>query len=123
MTRALIVERDPLVGEGIAATLGMAGYAVSRCRGPAISWCPLLSGCACPLVERADVLVYAVAEARTIADGHALIDGLRSLYGDRALVLRGRSAEPTARRSAAPDAEQLILAIEDALADRGQMAG
>ncbi|HLA15995.1 MAG TPA: hypothetical protein VJZ72_03755 [Candidatus Limnocylindrales bacterium] len=128
MTRALLVEHDPAVAERIAATLAMVGYAVDRCPGPTVACCPVLGGCGCTLVERADVLVYNVVDARFAAGDVRLSDELRSLYRDRALILlgpdsgRGAIDQPggpgVVRLRNRADPERLALAIEDALADR-----
>jgi hypothetical protein len=128
MTRALLVEHDPAVGDRAAAALELAGYAVSRCPGPTVRDCPVLGGCGCALVEHADVLVYGAAEAWTTADGIRLLDALRSLYDDRAMVVVGsqdgragvdhRQMPHVVRIRAEPSVERLAIAVEDALADR-----
>jgi len=127
MTRALLVERDPAVAERIAAALAVVGYDVSRCPGPTLACCPVLGGCGCTLVERADVLVYNVADARFASGDVRLSSELRSLYGDRALILLGTDqvtpspavapGPGVVRLRGKPDPERLALAIEDALAD------
>lgn len=128
MTRALLVERDPIAAERIGAALELAGYIVSRCPGPSLNGCPVLEGCGCALVERADVLVYDIEDARTGSGGRSLIGELRSLYGDHGFVLfgsdHGRGPTEVATGSGVvrvrgePDVVRLTLAVEDALANR-----
>lgn len=127
MTRALLVERDPLVAERIAATLRFAGYEVTRCPGPTATACPILAGNGCVLVEHADVLVYDVLDARASDGASSVVGELRDLYADHPLVLVGRSGDGVNARIAAeagithlgadPDPARLALAMEDALAE------
>ena len=64
MTRVLVVQRDQAVAEQMAAGLRGAGYETELCGGPEREPCPVIADMPCPLVDRADVLVYdAWAEA------------------------------------------------------------
>lgn len=123
-----MVERDPIAGARIAAALEQSGYTVTRCDGPSVTGCPMLAGCGCTLVERSDVLVYGIADARFGAAGRTLLDELRALYGDHALVVVGSDTRHgpiefgadhgVIRLRGARGTERLALAVEDALAVR-----
>jgi DNA-binding NtrC family response regulator len=121
MTRVLVVQRDPAVAERIAADLGRAGYETELCGGPEREPCPIGSELPCPLVDRADVLVYDAWVAGDSDGGHQLISHLRDVYADLPVILtsttssldwvrtgscrsrasrsRGRSSTPSRRRS------------------------
>ena len=128
MTRALVVHLDPAMAAGEAAELCALGYLVERCPGPVRHICPVIHGRACPLAERADVLVYDIAALRHAEDDHAVGDELRALYADKPIVVVAGGAEPGAFEAVEPShgvlwlrgpttAERLGLIVEDALSD------
>ncbi len=129
MTRALVVHHLPATASTQASALRRLGFTVEQCRGPAACDCPVVDGRSCPLVERADVLVYDVAGLRLERDGRELGAELRALYADKPLVVVAGGAEPGALEANEPsdgvvwlrgalDAERLSLGIEEALGDR-----
>lgn len=129
MTRALVVHHLPAVGSDEVVALRTLGYLVEQCRGPAACDCPVVHGRSCPLVERADVLVYDVVGLRLERDGRELGAELRALYADKPLVVVAGGAEPGALEAiepsdgvvwlrGVPEAERLSLGIEEALGDR-----
>src|SRR5450759_1214818 len=56
--RAALVSRDPATASRQAEVLRAAGYDVETCGGPQHEPCPVLGGLPCPMVDRADVLIY-----------------------------------------------------------------
>ena len=128
MTRALVVHLDPTVAADEVAELCALGYLVERCAGPARRVCPILHGRACPLAERADVLVYDIAALRFGEDDHEVGDELRALYADKPMVVVAGGAEPGELDPVEPShgvvwlhgpttADRLALLVEDALSD------
>lgn len=87
MTRVLVVQRDPAVAEHMAAKLRSAGYEAELCGGPEHEPCPMVADMPCPLVDRADVLVYDAWIAGDAAGGEQLVSQLRELYADLPVVL------------------------------------
>ena len=73
MTRVLVVQRDPVVAEQMAASLRAAGYETELCGGPQREPCPVIADMPCPLVDRADVLVYDAWVAGNAFGGHELV--------------------------------------------------
>ena len=60
--RILVEAEDAGVRAAALTALGKAGYEVETCAGPRPGHpCPLLAGAPCPLVDRADVVVHALA--------------------------------------------------------------
>ncbi|MHB8959527.1 MAG: hypothetical protein ACYDAN_07870 [Candidatus Limnocylindrales bacterium] len=87
MTRVLVVQRDQAVAERMAASLRDAGYETELCGGPGREPCPVIADMPCPLVDRADVLVYDPWVAGDAIGGHQLVSALRELYVDLPVVL------------------------------------
>jgi hypothetical protein len=83
----------------------------------------------CPLVDRADVLVYDAWVAGDIEAGHHLVSELRDLYVDLPVVLT--SADPSIAwveregphrvipLGPLPSPDELVAAIEQAVTDQG----
>lgn len=87
MTRALVVQPDAAAASSDVAALACAGYVVEACSRRRLEGCPVLGGRPCRLVERADVLIYDTAVAPDRPSFRHLVDGLRGLYADKALVI------------------------------------
>jgi DNA-binding NtrC family response regulator len=129
MTRVLVVQRDPAVAERMAADLGRAGYETELCGGPEREPCPIGSELPCPLVDRADVLVYDAWVAGDSDDGHQLIAHLRDVYADLPVVLTSTSSSldwveregphRVLPLEGEPEPAALVDAIETALSDQG----
>ncbi len=129
MTRVLVVQRDAAVAERMAADLRHAGYEIELCGGPGRQPCPVVDDLPCPLVDRADVLLYDAWVAGDRDGGRRLITELRELYVDLPVVLTSvdRSLGWVEREGphrvialeARPTAAALVDAIETALADQG----
>ena len=129
MTRILVVQRDPAVAEQMAASLRDAGDETELCGGPEREACPVITDMPCPLVDRADVLVYDAWVAGDSVDGHELVSALREVYVDLPVVLT--SVDPSvgwAEREgphrviplgSRPTDTELIEAIEVALGEQG----
>ncbi len=129
MTRVLVVQRDPATAERMVAILHGAGYETELCGGPGQEPCPVMGDMPCPLVDRADVLVYDAWVAGDSVGGQQLVSQLREVYVDLPVVLtsvdgsvgwaeREGPNRVTALGSQPADAE-LIAAIEVALGDQG----
>ena len=141
MTRALVVHHDSSIAEREIAVLREAGFTVDACPGPFAAGCPILDGLPCSKAERADVLLYDIGLVPDRLAFRRFIERLRSLYGDKALVissddesapaLEGEDHEPGMREtqrggpsrgvvriSGRPTPEALRLAIEEALGNR-----
>lgn len=97
--RALVVEDDKGIANGLAASLGRAGYAVDLCHTLHSAWSALL-------VEHFDVLLLDLG----LPDG----DGLDLL--SRLRALRVKSSEPHALPR--PDMPVLIMTARDGVSDR-----
>jgi DNA-binding NtrC family response regulator len=129
MTRAVVVNADPEQAERQAAALRGAGYEVELCGGPRQDPCPVLDNLPCPLVDRADVLVYDAWIAGTSDAGRQLIADLRETYVDLPVVLTSvdRSLDWVATEGphrvtplvGKPTAEALTAAVQAALGDQG----
>jgi DNA-binding response OmpR family regulator len=129
MTRVLIVQSDPAVADRIAADLRAAGFETEQCGGPRQAPCPLNDELPCPLVDRADVLVYDAYVAGSGDSGRHLVSHLRDVYADLPVVLTSADAslgwvqmEGPGRVfpvQANPDAATIRAAIELALSDQG----
>jgi CheY-like chemotaxis protein len=129
MPRVLIVQRDVTIAEGMAADLRRAGYETELCGGPQQERCPIVEDLPCPLVDRADLLVYDAFVAGDSQGGHPLISHLRDVYADLPVVLTSADASldwveregpqrvfPLGDR---PGPAALRAAIETALNDQG----
>jgi DNA-binding NtrC family response regulator len=129
MTRVLVVQRDPAVAEQMAASLRGAGYETELCGGPERAPCPVITDLPCPLVDRADILVYDAWVAGDAAGGQGLVSALRDVYVDLPVVLTSvDESVDWAERSgphrvvplgSRPTDTELIAAIEIALDDQG----
>jgi CheY-like chemotaxis protein len=129
MTRVLVVQRDPVVAEQMAASLRGAGYETELCGGPQREPCPVIADMPCPLVDRADVLVYDAWVAGNAFGGHELVTALREVYVDLPVVLTsvdqsvGWAERDGPHRviplGSRPSDTELIEAIEVALGDQG----
>jgi DNA-binding NtrC family response regulator len=129
MTRVIVVQRDPAVGARIAADLRGAGYEIEQCDGPGHAPCPVIGGLPCPLVDRADVLLYDAWAAGDSAGGRRLVAELRDVYADLPVILTSADRsldwvdEEGPNRVTAfeghPTGEVLVAAVEQALADQG----
>jgi DNA-binding NtrC family response regulator len=129
MSRVLVVQRDPAVAERMADGLRRAGYEIERCGGPEHEPCPVIADMPCPIVDRADVLVYDAWVAGDATGGQQLVNELREVYADLPVVLT--SVDETvgwAEREglhrvfplgSRPSDEQLIEAVEAALGEQG----
>jgi DNA-binding NtrC family response regulator len=129
MTRVLVVQRDQAVAAQMIAELHRAGYETESCGGPGAEPCPVVVDLPCPLVDRADVLVYDAWVAGDIEAGHQLVSELRELYVDLPVVLT--SADPSVDwverdgphrvvpLGPQPSTAELMAAIELAVTDQG----
>lgn len=129
MTRVLVVQRDQAVAEQMAVDLRRAGYDTEMCGGPEVEPCPVIQDLPCPLVDRADVLVYDAWVAGGSEAGHRLVSELREVYVDLPVVLTSVDGSldwverdgphrvvPLGPRPAIDD---LVAAIELALTEQG----
>jgi hypothetical protein len=129
MTRAVVVNADPHQAEQQAEALRAAGYEVELCGGPQQEPCPVVGNLPCPLVDRADVLVYDAWIAGSSDGGRELVAGLRETYVDLPVVLtsadRGLEWVETEGPHRVtplvgePTPEELRAAVEAALGDQG----
>jgi hypothetical protein len=126
MTRLLVVHPKPLVAWDRAAALEHAGYEVETCPGPAHADCPVLSDQPCPLIDRADALLYDASLGST-AEMQFLAAHLRDAYADLPLIVIGAddawpATDDPGRVWRVPDlgtTAQLASVIEDALTEQG----
>ena len=128
MTRLLVVHPNPLVVMDRAMALEHAGYTVETCHGPADTDCPILTDQACPLLDRADALIYDAALGSE-QEMQLLIDHLRQTYVDLPLIVLGGDeaavwGEPEGphrvwRMPSVGSVGQLAELIEDALTEQG----
>jgi hypothetical protein len=129
MTTAVIVSRNPRVTHAELRILRDAGYDVEVCAGPADQPCPVLRSRPCPIVDRADVLVY---DAQVLGGPEAarrLIAEVRDVYPDLPLVLTSvagpidwATTEGPHRVTplvGPPAGKALLAAVESALEDQG----
>lgn len=129
MTRVVVVNRDRAAAEAAATILRHAGYEVELCAGPTVDPCPVLSSLPCPLVDRADVLVYDAWAGGSSDGGRRLIADVRETYPDLPVVLTSVDrrldwVEVEGPHRVTPivgplDGQQLVQAVEAALADQG----
>jgi CheY-like chemotaxis protein len=129
MTRVLVVQRDPAVAEQMAASLRGAGYETESCGGPEREPCPVITDMPCPLVDRADILVYDAWVAGDAVGGRELVAALREVYVDLPLVLTsvdrsvGWAEQEGPHRvvplGSRPSDSELIDAVGLALGDQG----
>jgi hypothetical protein len=129
MTRAVVVSWDAWLAARDAEALRSAGYAVEVCGGPRQEPCPVLGSLPCPLVDRADVLVYDAWAAGDSDAARQLIAEVRETYPDLPVVLTSvdprldwiATEGPTRVTPVAADATaaDLLAAVETALGDQG----
>jgi CheY-like chemotaxis protein len=129
MIRVLVVQRDPAVAEQMALSLRGAGYTTELCGGPGREPCPVIADLPCPLVDRADVLVYDAWVAGDAIAGDELVSALREVYVDLPVVLtsvdqsagwaQGEGPHRVIPLGSRPTDAELIEAIEGALGDQG----
>jgi len=129
MARVVIVNRDSGLADRQAAVLRAAGHAVELCGGPRQEPCPVIESLPCPLVDRADVLIYDAWVAGSSDGGRQLIADLRETYVDLPVVLTSvdRSLDWIETEGphrvtplvGEPTPEELRAAVETALADQG----
>ena len=129
MVKAVVVEGD--VGEAArkAQALRAAGYTVELCGGPAQDPCPVMGNLPCPLVDRADVLIYDAWVAGGADTGRALVAEVRETYPDLPIVLTSvDQAAPWVETEGPhrvtplptrPSAAELVAAVENALSEQG----
>jgi hypothetical protein len=126
MTRVLVVHHDLDLAGQEADSLRRFGYDVVECGGPTRNVCPVLSGRACDLAERADVLVYDVWSSGDAEGARTLIENIREVHADTPVVLTSPGLslsweEPTGPHavtmlSGQPTGARLHEAIQAALA-------
>ncbi|MBA3875743.1 MAG: hypothetical protein C0498_02195 [Anaerolinea sp.] len=129
MVRAVVVNRDPGRAERQAQALRAAGYEVELCGGPQLTECPILDSFPCPLVDRADVLIYDAWVAGSSDGGRQLISDLRETYVDLPVVLTSvdrtlawvetEGPHRVTPLVGEPTPDELRAAVEAALADQG----
>ena len=129
MTRVVVVNHDPAIAAEQAAMLRQAGYEVEFCGGPVVEPCPVMQELPCPLVDRADVLVYDAWAAGDSDGGRRLVEHLREVYADLPVVLTAvderlswvetEGSHRVTPLSGRPSLESFRQAIESALADQG----
>lgn len=127
--RAALVSRDPATASRQAEVLRAAGYDVETCGGPQHEPCPVVGGLPCPMVDRADVLIYDAWVAGSADAGRQLVAELREMYADLPLVLTSvdeslawvETEGPLRVTPLAgdPSPEALVAAVAAALADQG----
>lgn len=127
MSTVLVVHPDPAVAWDRAAALELAGYAVETCGGPSDTACPVVDGQVCPLLDRADALIYDAGLGST-QDMRFLVARLRDAYADLPLIVLGGTDTADAlgpdgpRVWRVPSVEtvaELAAVVEDALSEQG----
>lgn len=129
MNTAVVVNRDPVQAAKHAAVLRKAGFKVELCGGPLDEACPVLGDLPCPLVDRADVLIYDAWVAGTGDAGRQLVAEVRDTYPDLPIVLTSvdeglawvetEGPHRVTPLPGDPSPEQLQAAVQSALADQG----
>ena len=129
MSTAVVVNKDHRLAATQAETLRAAGYVVETCGGPEQEACPVLGNLPCPLVDRADVLVYDAWVAGSSDAGRQLVTEMRETYPDLPIVLTSVDNElawveregphRVTPLAGEPEPEALLAAVEAALADQG----
>ncbi len=128
-TRAALVSSDPATASRQAEALRAAGFVVETCGGPQQEPCPVVGGMPCPILDRADVLIYDATVAGGPDAGRQLVTELREAYADLPLVLTAVDAGATWVETEGPDRvrplpadptpEALVAAVTAALEDQG----
>lgn len=129
MVRAVVVNRDPGLAARQAEVLRAAGYEIELCGGPTQEPCPVIESLPCPLVDRADVLIYDAWIAGSSDGGRKLVAELRDTYADLPVVLTSVDRTLTWVETEGPHRvtpligdptpAELLAAVEAALADQG----
>ncbi len=133
MNTAVVVNTDPEVAVRQARALREAGYAVEMCAGPdhlhGLRSCPLFGDLPCPLVDRADVLIYDAFVMSAPDATRQLIADVRDTYPDLPIVLTSvderldwvetEGPHRVTPLPANPTSKQLRAAVEAARADQG----
>ncbi len=129
MIRAVVVSWDAWLAARQADALRGAGYAVEVCGGPQQEPCPVLGSMPCPLVDRADVLVYDAWAAGGSEAGRRLVSEVRETYPDLPVVLMSVDPRLDWVTTEGPDrvtplaadasASDRLAAVEAALAEQG----
>lgn len=123
------MNHDPATARLQADALRAAGYLVETCGGPQDEPCPVVGSMPCPIVDRADVLIYDAFVAGSGDAGRQLVAELRETYADLPLVLTSVDenlawveTEGPLRvtpLTGDPSPEALVAAVSAALADQG----
>ena len=129
MVTAVVVNKDPRLAAQHAEALRAAGYAVELCGGPQQDPCPVLGNMPCPLVDRADVLVYDAWVGGGSEFGRTLVAEVRETYPDLPIVLTSvderldwvetEGPHRVTPLVGDPSPADLQAAVEAALADQG----
>ena len=129
MVRAVVVEGDVGERRRKADALRAAGYIVELCGGPELDPCPVMGNIPCPLVDRADVLIYDAWVAGGGEYGRALVAEVRETYPDLPIVLTSvdmasgsvdtEGPHRVTPLPARPSAAELLAAVESALSEQG----
>ena len=129
MVRAVVVNRDPQVGELQADALRGVGYEVELCGGPQQDPCPVLGGLPCPLADRADILIYDAWVVGGGAAARSLVAEVRETYPDLPIVLTSVDTaldwidtdgpHRVTPLKGHPSAAELREAVDAALSDQG----
>lgn len=93
MTTVLVVNHDLDIADQQADSLRRLGYGVLQCAGPIGAVCPVLRGLPCPIVDRADVLLYDVWATGEAGGSRQLIEQLRELHPEIPIVLAAPGME------------------------------
>jgi len=127
--RAVLVSQVPTTAKRQAEALRAAGYDVETCGGPLQEPCPVLGGLPCPIVDRADVLIYEASVAGSADAARQLVAELRETYADLPLVLTSIDAslawaetegpQRVTSLEGDPSPEALVAAVTAALGDQG----
>jgi hypothetical protein len=129
MVTAVVVNKDLRRATSQADALRAAGYAVEMCGGPQQEPCPVLGSLPCPLVDRADVLVYDAWVAGDSLSGRRLVAEVRDTYPDLPVVLTSvdrnldwvetEGPHRVTALAGDPSPDELRSAVETALEDQG----
>jgi DNA-binding NtrC family response regulator len=129
MSRAVVVNTDPVIAQRHAAALRAAGHEVETCAGPGHETCPVLVGRPCPIVDLADVLIYDAWVAGSTEAARELIEDLRETYADLPVVLTSADSRVPWVTSEGPyrvtplvgqpTPQELREAVDRALEDQG----
>ena len=132
MTHVVVVHHDLDMADQESEWLRHAGFSVEECAGPQHGPCPVEYGRHCPIVHRADVLVYDVWSSGDAESEQRLIEALRELHPEIPIVLTSPGLEFEWERTSGihavvpldgvPSAAGLVEAVNRALASVGKNA-